>query len=691
MFNRNKRILWLLNHRTLMPYEAPLIQRLGFEIFIPKIFPKFGFRSGAVDASYDASLTLPLKVLQVLNEFNFYEDEWTPEITKLLNRYFGTAIVIPHARLTAEAVENFEGQLIFRAFGLNNDNNYTRFLEDLYGPLVLRKIKGIRERFWFGESYDHLHECEEPLFVERSLFLPIGIPDTFFSTARQWTGKEKKILFVCPNAVTDSYYSTIYRKFKEDFGDLPHVIVGTQDVPVPDPHVLGFVSDEELKRLYLECAVLYYHSTEIRHVHYSPIEAAINGMPVVFFKGSLLDRMGQNATKGRVSTIEEARGLIERILSDDRELIAELTEDQQTIARQFSDAYCSVMWRQQMDERGFTVALKRESKMQIAWKETKRTLMMPWARGRTKVNPHRNAIEPPKATLTAAESKAEFGASLYDGIRFNAPLYPESIHYVTGLGPAEQWGRWSNGRSIMIVARHLLQGRFRLFVRAVGYGKNAEVPIPVRIGSQTQFIHLTPGMNEAEGSWLHFDLGHSTNLIEIAVPYPTSPEKDTRFIGVGMMEVRAAAPVTLSASAARESLGSSLADGIDFRASGLPSFVDVVEGLGGVEDWGRWSVGKRVRFELNHTLEGRFRLLLRAVGFGPNIGANVSVTVGGQTRNLKIPGALAPGEEIAQEFDLAAPTNFIEFEVPHPTVPEGDNRTIGIGFLGLRSATSVLS
>lgn len=59
MISKNKRILWLLNHRTLMPYEAPLIRRLGFEIFTPKVIPKANFRSAAADFSHDESLTIP--------------------------------------------------------------------------------------------------------------------------------------------------------------------------------------------------------------------------------------------------------------------------------------------------------------------------------------------------------------------------------------------------------------------------------------------------------------------------------------------------------------------------------------------------------------------------------------------------------------------------------------------------------
>ena len=60
MFHRNKRILWLLNHKTLMPYEAQLLLNLGFEVFVPKVIPKaVSFRSGAVDFAYDGSLTIP--------------------------------------------------------------------------------------------------------------------------------------------------------------------------------------------------------------------------------------------------------------------------------------------------------------------------------------------------------------------------------------------------------------------------------------------------------------------------------------------------------------------------------------------------------------------------------------------------------------------------------------------------------
>jgi hypothetical protein len=685
MLRKNKRILWLLNHRTLMPYEAPLIRRLGFEIFIPKIIPKTNFRSAAVDFSHDESLTVPAGVLKRLNQFNFYEEVWTPEIVTLVNRYFGTVFIIPHARQTLEAVRNFEGQIVFRAFGLDNEQSYRKVLENLHGPLVLRMIEGIKHRFWFGEGYDHLHECEPPMFEERSLFLPIGVPDSFFADSNKWNGKNKKILFVCPFVGSNPYYTEIYQRFKSSFGDLPHVIVGAQDVPVPDPHVVGFVSDEELRRLYLECAVLYYPSTEQRHVHYSPIEAAINGMPVVFFDNSLLSRMSRGATKGRVSTVAEARQIIERILADDANLIAEIREDQREIAYHFSDAYCSEMWKREMHRRGFTYALERSTMASVFFQEAQRTILRPFARGRTQIDPHRRATQPFAATLSAAQAKSALGCSLYEGLDFRQPDFPPMVDYVAGVSASEGWGRWSNGEKVSVVLKHLLQGRFRIFIRAIAYGENAGVPISMRIGGQTRSFHLSAREDQAFGTWLHFDLKRPANVIDIDIPHPTRPTLDGRALGIGFMEMRLGEPVSLTAQLARATLGSSLIDGINFSAPEWPAFIDVVEGLSDAESWGRWSLGKHVRFELNHTLEGRVRLLLRGIGYGPNVGSGVPIRIGEQTRILLLPPSLAEKEELAVDFDLEKPSNVIEFKVPHPTQPEGDDRHIGIGFIGLRS------
>lgn len=359
MRNKNKRVLWLLNHKTLMPYEAQLLSELGYEVFTPKIIPNApDFRSGTVDFGFDSTLTIPQHVLSKLNQFNFYETVWPPEIVSLLNRYFGTIYVIPHGLQAKEAIQKFAGQIMLRAFGLDNSRPYAHFLKLVYGSEILADIAALGDRFWFAQGYEQLVECEPPLIADRAIYLPIGVPASFGKTANSYTGVEKRVLFVCPNCVANPYYAAIYAKFKEDIGDLPHVIVGAQDVPVDDPHMLGFVSNEELIRLYQDSAVLYYHSTEPRHVHYSPIEAAINGMPVVYFAESLLGRMTPEIRLGRCASLDEARRCIERILVGDRAYSDALRNQQRTMTRKFSDEYCKAVWKRNLQESGYEAALK---------------------------------------------------------------------------------------------------------------------------------------------------------------------------------------------------------------------------------------------------------------------------------------------------------------------------------------------
>jgi len=312
-----------------MPYEAALIRRLGYELYTPKRIPSTGFRSGTVDFSFDKSLTIPPRHLALLNEFNFYEDEWPAEIVTILNRYFGTIFVIAHGVVINEAVDKFEGQIAFRAFGIGGDHaNYSAVLKQMYGELIVRSLEAVEDRLWFAEGYDNLHEIEDAVFRRRTIYLPIGAPDSILGRPDRWSGSDRRILFVCPSIGVSPYYTAMYDSFRESIGDLPHVIVGVQEQPIDDPNVVGFVSDEELEGLYAACVALYYPSREARHIHYSPIEAAVSGTPIVFHAGSLMDRLSGGDAAGRVSTTAEARGLLERLLDGDRQLADEIRSTQ---------------------------------------------------------------------------------------------------------------------------------------------------------------------------------------------------------------------------------------------------------------------------------------------------------------------------------------------------------------------------
>ena len=71
--SRPVRVAWILNHTTLMEFEADLLQRLGCEVFVPKVLPEgLDGRTAAVTREYDKSLSIPADDLEVLNAANFY-------------------------------------------------------------------------------------------------------------------------------------------------------------------------------------------------------------------------------------------------------------------------------------------------------------------------------------------------------------------------------------------------------------------------------------------------------------------------------------------------------------------------------------------------------------------------------------------------------------------------------------------
>ena len=392
-----------------MPYETRLLERLGFEVFTPKIIPTdASFRSGAVDYACDARLTIPRDVLAQLNAFDFYSGAWPSDITFQVNRYFGSAFVMPLRECFREVLTRFEGQVLLRAFGLDNTMTYDKALRVIVGEQAFSWIQGAGERFWFAQGYEQLAECEPPLLARRAVYLPLGLPDEFWRSQGRWAGTHRHILFVCPNLVTNPYYSAIYKDFKKSFGQYPHVIVGAQDAPVDDPHVRGFVTADELDELYRTSAVLFYHSRERRHLHYSPIEAAIVGTPIVFYADSLLARLVGHRRQGAVDDVKQARALLEQLRAGEAATVQRLRDDQQTIGAHFSDEYCSQVWRAAFGAGGpLGAALRQPPPWAMLRREAARTLHYKRRLGAVATL---EPAEPARADLTPPESEPQPGA-----------------------------------------------------------------------------------------------------------------------------------------------------------------------------------------------------------------------------------------------------------------------------------------
>jgi glycosyltransferase involved in cell wall biosynthesis len=339
--NKHNRVMWLMNHTALRAFEVPLLRSMGYEVFVPKSYPyDEGNLSASIDYATDATLSIPTRELEFLNRQDFYT-YLSPEAARVANAYFGYAIIGFFPRQLDSLVRDFKGTIIMRPFGLANGVTYTDVTAQSLGQGFFSRAEKIQDRFWFGLAYDNLAEVEKGVFRRKAITLPLGLAA---SNKAPWTGTLAKVLFVCPRIKTTTYFGNIYREFKSQFGDLPHMIGGAQPIAVEDPNVLGFLPREKYDELFRDARVMFYHSRERHHLHYHPLEAIQSGMPLVFMAGGMLDHLGGEGLPGRARTIKEAHEKLRRVLRGDRHLTEAIRSSQIKLLDSFSWDRCRHIW-----------------------------------------------------------------------------------------------------------------------------------------------------------------------------------------------------------------------------------------------------------------------------------------------------------------------------------------------------------
>jgi hypothetical protein len=344
----SSRLLWIVNHRTLMSAEVPILRSLGWEVFVPKVVPDYdpSYRSAAVTGEYDQFLGLSSAELAILNTHDFYERPWSPTITRIINQNFNALIasfsfyVLP----LSEAARKFSGKIMARVFGREHPNRYSD-VSMTNRPFLLQELSGAVDRFIFAQGYANLAEIESEPLRSRAHTITVPLPTHIFEHADTWTGHGTKALFLCPAISDFGYYRTVYERTKKHFGDLPHNIFGRQTGEINDPTVLPYLSDDDLLTLYATAPVFCYPSPEPRHVHYSPIEAMVIGTPVLYMRSALIDILAQNADlPGACASLAEMRVKACRLLNGDHELAGDIRATQGKIVETFSSDRARRQW-----------------------------------------------------------------------------------------------------------------------------------------------------------------------------------------------------------------------------------------------------------------------------------------------------------------------------------------------------------
>ncbi len=343
---RDQRVAWLISHTTLRDAEVPILRRLGYEVYTNKVLPTGeDYRSGSTDFSWDDDSTLPSDVLNAVNTHNFYQSELNDEMSDTLNAYFGTIICAAYPLLLRQLAKWYRGRILVRIFGREHPLTYGDYITQFAQGWLWRQLWCIQHRFWVAACYGQIPPHEESFLRERSVILPLALPDRNLRHRDLWIGGDPRVFFVCPSIYTaPNYYGKIYSRFVEHFGDLPYVVGGAQPIPVADPNVTGFLTEEQFTSYLVNLRVMYYHSREPRHLHYHPLEAIAIGMPVVYLRGGLMECYDTGDRAGACETEAEAHAKLTRILNGDPELVAAIQTSQRAILNEFLPEHNLEAW-----------------------------------------------------------------------------------------------------------------------------------------------------------------------------------------------------------------------------------------------------------------------------------------------------------------------------------------------------------
>ena len=501
-----------------MHAEVPILRQLGYEVFVPKVLPR-GVRSAATTFEYDADLTIPAHVLAALNEMDFYRGVVDEQVAAWLNEYFGGAFIFALQGLHRNVLRYFRGAIVFRAFGAPAPDNYSRQLQT-WDPDCIELVRAAQDRFWFASGYPHLSEAEPPLLANRNVYLPIGIPQPFIdANADTWRGDSRQILLFCADILTQRSNTASYYAFKKAYGDLPHVIVGGQTEPIDDPHVVGFLPDDEVLELMRSSAVMVYPSRELRHVQYHPIEASVVGLPVVFQVDSLLGTFLDIKPYGAVSDDVEGRALVERLLEGDQEAILAVRRDEHLIAERFTERWCEGIWAANLDQSGIGAALSAPLSADL--RDFDASAMDHLVPQELLADP----IAPGSST------------SLRSGIDFSNANISTEISATYGLSFPESWGRRVLGRTLVLKLAKPITGNVELELTGGTHEANFGLPIPVEFGGMVKNARLESWISVPGKSRVWFAVTEPADVVRVTVPH-VMLEPDGGQLGFSILRLR---------------------------------------------------------------------------------------------------------------------------------------------------------
>ena len=325
-----KRIFWLGMHNVLVETELPRLRLLGFEVFNPPYLSNIADQSARRDWDTNQASTLPSDVFTILANYNFFYNDISDNIAEILNEYFDAIIVTISAQWLSAVLRAYRGPIIYRVYGQNG-----LLSDELKDRGVLPEIVN-RDNFWFVPHAAEAIAEEHAWLRERMAVVPYCLPQDVVDHRGSWglSGFSDEIAITCPN-VANSFFHQHFRYLKTQFTDPTFRFYGVQSTEVNDAQIVGTLERMELIQRFKRARGYLYTYTEPRVCYLPPVEMMMLGGPVLFLRGSLLDRMAPAGALGRCDSEEEARRKARILLSGDQSFIQDVVAAQQVVLSRY--------------------------------------------------------------------------------------------------------------------------------------------------------------------------------------------------------------------------------------------------------------------------------------------------------------------------------------------------------------------
>jgi phosphoglycerol transferase len=113
------------------------------------------------------------------------------------------------------------------------------------------------------------------------------------------------------------------------------------------------------------------------------------------------------------------------------------------------------------------------------------------------------------------------------------------LEKITGISTAEEFGRWTIGKEVIMEFVSPLPEKFTLVLRGRAIGPNIDLPFRMKIGAQEQQFRLGSTLQDVA---LAFETNGANKIVKLEIPKPISPRElwnapDERLLGAAVEQI----------------------------------------------------------------------------------------------------------------------------------------------------------